>query len=200
METFAERASVNWRRAADEGLESDRFVKPARTSPLHILKFDSLAFAAAQGFEAIELSPLAPLSTNTAVAPMSQKKVLSTIRSSEVAADSTNVMALELAVRRRQLLKEDAKSSAVLRLAPAIACARAEVSRRFYGAFSCFRSACWTRSTGSFQFEIEAMAEHADHLFYSRRGSRLSQVVERSAWICTAATKVLCSRFPQKSG
>jgi hypothetical protein len=54
---------------------------------------------AAAGFEAIELSPLAPLGVCAALAPASQNKIVSTTRGSEVVADPTNVLALECARR-----------------------------------------------------------------------------------------------------
>ncbi|GGS45343.1 hypothetical protein [Actinokineospora fastidiosa] len=51
-------------------------------------------------FERVTLSPLAPLGTHSAVAGLSQHRVVSTARGTEVAADPTNGLALEAAVRR----------------------------------------------------------------------------------------------------
>jgi hypothetical protein len=53
-------------------------------------------------FQAIELSPVCPLGTVSVLSPISQDWTVSTIRNTEVVADSTNVLALECAVRRRE--------------------------------------------------------------------------------------------------
>jgi hypothetical protein len=53
-------------------------------------------------FAGIDLSPVAPIGTCSAVAPVDQHRVISTIRGSEVLSDPTNVLALEAALRRRQ--------------------------------------------------------------------------------------------------
>jgi hypothetical protein len=57
---------------------------------------------AAEGFEAIELSPVAPLAACSSVEPTAQHRVLFALRSTEVVADPTNVLALECAVRLRR--------------------------------------------------------------------------------------------------
>ena len=51
----------------------------------------------------LALAPVVPLGTHSALATVSQHKVLSTIRACEVAADPTNALALEAAGRRRAL-------------------------------------------------------------------------------------------------
>ena len=53
------------------------------------------------GYELLELSPIAPLGTVAALAGLSQDAALATIRGSEVVSDATNVLALEVALRRR---------------------------------------------------------------------------------------------------
>src|SRR6478752_9141786 len=50
-------------------------------------------------FTAIELSPVAPLGTCSAVATVDQKKIVSTLRASEVAGDPTNTLAIIAAAR-----------------------------------------------------------------------------------------------------
>jgi hypothetical protein len=142
--------------------ERDRFVRPSDVSPKDFLLFDKTAYDAAEAFEAIELSPLCPFGTNTSVAPMSQKIVLSTIRSSEVVADSTNVLALECAIRRRALLKTDPKNASLVRLCASHRLVRVQ-KFNFPGATAHFRvfSLCSAgRDTGSHAFEVAAMVEH----------------------------------------
>jgi len=77
-----------------------RFVQP---SPLDVRKSARLLALAwellPERFEAIELSPLAPLGTCAALATVSQNKVVSTARHCEVSADPSQVLALECAQR-----------------------------------------------------------------------------------------------------
>ncbi|WP_437591383.1 hypothetical protein [Sorangium sp. So ce1000] len=66
---------------------------------LHAL--DAAAFAAAAGFEAVDLAPIAPLGA-TACAGVEPNNVLATVRFAEVAADPTTGLALHAARRRRR--------------------------------------------------------------------------------------------------
>ncbi|XVX19587.1 hypothetical protein ACQP1U_14940 [Actinomycetota bacterium] len=50
----------------------------------------------------MELSPVVPLGTSSALGGVSQDRVLATVRRSEVVSDSTTALAIEAAVRRRQ--------------------------------------------------------------------------------------------------
>lgn len=78
-----------------------RFVQP---SPLDVRKSNRLLGLAWEllptPFEAIELSPLAPLGTCAALATVSQNKVVSTARNCEVSADPSPLLALECACRK----------------------------------------------------------------------------------------------------
>jgi hypothetical protein len=79
--------------------ERDGFVRP---SPLDLRvahRLDGLALDAAAEFEAVLLSPLAPLGVCAAVSPSSQNRVVTTTRGTEVVSDPTNVLALECATR-----------------------------------------------------------------------------------------------------
>lgn len=62
---------------------------------------DHELLAAASEFEAVELSPLAPLGTTSSVALTDQNRVVSALRSTEVVSDPTNVLALQSALRLR---------------------------------------------------------------------------------------------------
>jgi hypothetical protein len=55
-----------------------------------------------QRFAGVELSPVAPLGTCSALAPVDQHRVVSTVRGSEVLSDPTNALAVEAALRRRE--------------------------------------------------------------------------------------------------
>ena len=79
----------------------DRFCAPSQVDARAMLAIDAQLLAAAAGFEAIELSPVAPLGACSVVGQTDQNRVLSALRSTEVVSDPTNVLALECAQRLR---------------------------------------------------------------------------------------------------
>lgn len=81
--------------------QRDGFCHPAATDQRTSVAIDAHLLAAASAFEAIELSPVAPLATCSSVAPTAQHRVLSALRATEVVADPTNVLALHCATRLR---------------------------------------------------------------------------------------------------
>jgi len=81
--------------------QRDPFCGPAAVDQRTSLDVDRHLLAAASDFEAIELPPVAPLAVCSSVAPTHQNRVLSALRSTEVVADPTNVLALECARRLR---------------------------------------------------------------------------------------------------
>lgn len=88
--------------------QQDRFVRPAAADPRRVAAVEARLWQLLpEEFTGIELSPVAPLGTCTAVAPLSQNRVVSTVRSTEVVSDSTNALAVEAAVRRRGQAKDD---------------------------------------------------------------------------------------------
>ncbi|MBI2921004.1 MAG: hypothetical protein HYY18_07965 [Planctomycetes bacterium] len=132
----------------------NRFVRPAKSDPRETARFDLKAFAQLPpGYEAIELSPVAPLGTHSVVATVDQNKVVATSRNTEVVADSTNVQALESALRRRKNRAAEVKLAASHRLLRA---------QKFDspGALPHFRLLTLTaagRDEGSHRFEMRAL-------------------------------------------
>jgi hypothetical protein len=101
LEVMQRRAKA--RRPADvlSQYQRDPFCRPAAVDQRTSVAIDGHLLAAARGFEAIELSPIAPFGVCSAVALTDQNRVVSALRSTEVASDPTNVLALECAVRLR---------------------------------------------------------------------------------------------------
>lgn len=99
----------------------DPFCAPAPVDLRAMLAVDSHLLAAAERFEAIELSPVAPMGSCSVVGPTSQNRVLSALRATEVVSDPTNVLALECALRLRARPTVDvhlATSQRVIRAQP----------------------------------------------------------------------------------
>lgn len=99
----------------------DRFCAPSAIDLRAMLAIDAQLLAAAERFEAVELSPVAPLGACSVVGPSHQNRVLSALRSTEVVSDPTNVLALECSLRMRASSAIDvhlATSHRVLRTQP----------------------------------------------------------------------------------
>lgn len=109
------RAQASRRRPADllEQLRSDAFVTPAVVDQREAHALDGLAFEATREYEAILLSPVAPLGSCSVVAPTSQDRTLSANRGTEVVSDPTNVLALVAARRLTGYGGEGAARAAV---------------------------------------------------------------------------------------
>ena len=108
--------------------ERDRFVRPAAVDARRLLEVELLALdTVSPPFVPIATSPLLPLGAHSVVAGVHQNRVVTTVRGSEVAADPTNSLALEAAVRRRQLLASNPRSAAVVHLASVDRVVRAQL-------------------------------------------------------------------------
>jgi len=79
----------------------DGFCTPAAIDLRTSHEVDGHLLGAADGFEALDLSPVAPLGVSSAIAQTGQNRVLSALRMTEVVSDPTNVLALECARRLR---------------------------------------------------------------------------------------------------
>jgi hypothetical protein len=151
---------------------SDRFVQPAAVQSAGVESAgvqsaglqsaglrraeDMLAASLPPAFEMLTLSPLAPIGTHAVLGPLSQDKVVTALRASEVAADPTNGLALEAAVRRIRVRDAQVRLAAFQRVV------RAEPARPGYFAhFSLLGLVTAGRDDGGHRFEREAVAEHA---------------------------------------
>ena len=121
LEVMQHRASRRTERELLEQWQRDRFCAPASVDLRTSVALDAHLLAAADGFEGLELSPVAPLGACSVVALTSQNRVLSATRGTEVTSDPTNVLALECARRLRQAPTEPvhlATSHRVIRTQP----------------------------------------------------------------------------------
>jgi hypothetical protein len=143
-----------------EQYERDRFVAPSPADPRLIAEVDRLAWSLLpEGYVPLELSPLCPLGTNSVVASVSQNRVVSTIRRTEVVADSTNVLALECASRRRRLLQQPDRRREPVLLAASHRLTRAQRfdGPRMWAHFRILSLCAAGRDEGSFRFESDQL-------------------------------------------
>jgi hypothetical protein len=147
-----------------EQWDRDRFVQPAIVDQRSLVTVDGHLLQAASGFEAIELSPVAPLGVCAVMGHASQNKVLSALRGTEVVADPTNVMALECARRLRR------DPSAPVRLATSHRCVRAQPVPKRRGLTANFRIFCLASAGLERQnhgFLVDAIAEHMQIMLHA---------------------------------
>jgi len=79
--------------------ERSRLLRPASLDP----ELEQLARSQLPAdYALVELSPIAPLGAVAALTGLSQDAALATVRGTEVVSDATNVLALEVALRRRR--------------------------------------------------------------------------------------------------
>jgi hypothetical protein len=184
--------------------DSNRFVHPSTIRPAEYLEWDRLALSLLPSeFEAVELSPVCPLGASSAMAGLGQDWVLSTIRNTEVVSDSTNVLALEAARRRRELKRVDARSSALVHLAASHRLLRTRLysDPRLSSHFRVFSLCSAGRDHGNFQLEVEALSLHVKFYLSAIRAHlgesvplRLSITPLDTAMLLTAAVDRLLGR------
>jgi hypothetical protein len=134
--------------------ERDRFVRPGHASVRAVrLAEDTLLGCLPDDVEVVLLAPLVPLGAHSALGPVSQHKVVTTIRACEVAADPTNGLALEAAARRARA------PEATVRLAGLQRVVRAQrFPGGFYPHFGLLGLVTAGRDPGSLRFECSALA------------------------------------------
>jgi hypothetical protein len=137
--------------------ERDRFVCPAYIDQRTLNELDRHLLAAASAFEALELSPLAPLGSCSAIGLTSQNKIVSTFRGTEVVSDPTNLLALESARRLR------GNPSQTIKLTTNHRVVRAQAVPNLPGYAAHFRLFCMTTAGHERKDQgllVEALSEH----------------------------------------
>jgi hypothetical protein len=140
--------------------KSDRFVQPSHISPIRLVAWEQISYSyLPEPFKAITLSPLCPMGTNSVVAPVDQNWAITTSRNNEVVSDSSNVLALECAVRRHELLRSNPKSDEQVHLVTNHRLVRAQKydSPQSYSHFASFVMCSAGRDEGKYSFELSAI-------------------------------------------
>jgi len=138
--------------------QRDRFVAPATASPAALREVAIVATRVAGSFDEVELAPLAPFGTHSVLGGISQNRVVTTTRFTEAAADPTNTLALEAAVRRRDAV-DDVRLCAVQRVT------RAQLSDGplTFAHFTLFGMVTAGRDRGNHSFEVGELVSHINH-------------------------------------
>jgi len=164
LEVFRRRAARVGPSDVLQRYRTDRFVAPATVDFAALRRAEDVMLGALPAdFETLVLAPVLPLGTHTAAGDVDPRNVIATIRRTEVAADPTNGLALEAAVRRGKLLRRAPRSAEVVRLAASQRVTRAQLFEGpvHFAHFQLLGVVTAGRDTGSREFERRHMAEHA---------------------------------------
>ncbi|REK76758.1 hypothetical protein [Paenibacillus paeoniae] len=162
---------------------SSRFSKPSELDPIayHQLEANMLELARQQDIQPVLLSPVAPLGNCSSYGTVDQNKIVSASRSTEVLADSTNMMATIAADRIKRGIwnhNEGAHLCSTHRVIRAQHFNSADAFAHFglYGMVSV------GKAKGSYECEANLLGKQLRYyqaLFYSRFRAKLSVVIEQ---------------------
>ena len=144
-------------------LENNPYVEMCEVDQLTFIKFDSLAYSLLSSkYKSVELSPLVPFATNRVLADLSQKRVLSTSRNSEVISDPTTALALYCAKERAEKIRKNSKDSELVAIAASQRVIRQDqIKKEGYSQhFRTFTVSVAGRDVGFEKFEKENLKEH----------------------------------------
>ncbi|MEV7121087.1 hypothetical protein [Kitasatospora griseola] len=182
---------------------TDRFVTPAPTGFAQIRRAeDFLLSALPDDFQMLTLAPLVPLAAHTAVATVDPRKVVATIRGSEVAADPTNALALEAARRRSQALAADPRSAVPVRMAASQRVVRAQHfdAPGMLAHFQLFALVTAGRDTGSRTFEQQHLVEHLQFAVRAMARAGVRQTEVRITCLDESAAPILARTRTELAG
>ncbi len=118
LEVYRQRSSKLTPAMVLSNYRANRFVRPSEISPTKLMKWEQVAFSQLPPeFEPVTLAPVCPLGSSSVVAGVDPNWSVAAARNVKIVSDSTNVLALECASRRQELLRADPKSIEAVHLA-----------------------------------------------------------------------------------
>ncbi len=174
--------------------ESDGFVQPSALDLRISVRLDAMALDAAPAFEAVLLSPVAPLGVCSALAPTSQDRTIPALRSLEVVSDPTNALALECARRLRLRPTEDVRLCTVHQVLRAQPVPDRPGHSRHFRMFAMAEAGPGRAEDG---FEVDAIVRHLsvfDRFFEATGALGLSFPQRRAVILTTPDRDTLAAR------
>ena len=166
LEVFRRRAARVDAKTLMRQFRENRFVHPSHVAPATMRSLDHLAYRLLpEDFEAVELSPLTPLGTCSAMAAVDQDWSVTTSRHNEVTSDPNNVMALLAAERRREHWRQDRRSVERVKLATSHRAVRPQLVDipAAWSHFRLFALVISGRGEPDRRFETESLVEQIDY-------------------------------------
>ena len=130
-------------------------MQPTADDPRALRAVEAHAFAAADAFTPVTLSPVAPLGLNVVLGDIDQNSTLAALRNCEVLADPTTVLALETARARPagDVVVRRCAAGRMLRMQPFD-------NPAFSPHFALFALTSGGRARADHGFEVEALVDH----------------------------------------
>ena len=150
----------------------NRLVQPSELEMIGLLESELavLRFFRDRGFLPVQLSPVTALGCCSVVAAVSQDKIVSAVRNTEIVADATNSLALHVAALRKgsgnpaagEEVDDGSRGEEVLRLSTVHRHVRTQpfADKRFLPHFTIACMVTAGKDRGSYGFECAGMAEH----------------------------------------
>lgn len=159
LEVFNRRAAALPATGLLKQYKQNRFVKPAdgNAVALAALQLATLQTLEQAHFSAVTLSPVSPLGSCSVFGAVSQEKVMSAVRGTEVMADATNALALHIAEQKQQGAANEMDLCAVQRHVRTQPLPSKAFTPHFM--IACLTSAGADR--GNYRFECESLYKHA---------------------------------------
>ncbi len=135
--------------------KNDVYVRPSSIDARKIFNIEKILYnILPEKFDAIELSPVSPLGCCSQITDISQNRIISTIRKSEVCSDPTNLLALEASKRRKE-------NNEIVRIAANHRVIRSEkiLTKDTFPHFKIFCICLAGRDKGNYSFEINSAIE-----------------------------------------
>jgi hypothetical protein len=139
--------------------QANRFVQPADVDMTELLRLEleTLVFLSEHQFQPIELSPLAPFGSCSVVGTVSQDKIVTALRNTEVLSDATNSLALYIA----GIKKNNPGAAELMRFCTVQRHVRAQ-ELKVKGHTAHFKIGCMVtagRDGGDYRFECDQIAD-----------------------------------------
>src|SRR3989442_2842839 len=190
LEVYGRRAKRRNPKVLLEDHASNRFNRLSASDPIRLIEWDRIAFSQLpKDFQPVELSPVCPLGTVSALSPISQDWIVSTIRNTEVVADSTNVLAIECAVRRREQKNFSSGQAASIHLAASHRLLRGQkisLGPSVRQHFRLFSLCSAGRDHGNLRFETETVHLHVGFFITALKkflGSKIPRSIVQSGFV-----------------
>lgn len=179
-------------------LRRDAFVQPSALDQRTLHRLDGLALDLAHDFEALALSPVAPLGACSALAPTAQDRTLSAARGTEVVSDPTNVLALVAADRLTAKARDDVRLCTVHQVLRAQPIPPQSGFSRHFRLFATLEAG---RARADDGFEVAAIARHValyDALFDAAAALGCAAPGRRATLYVAAGREVLARRVRER--
>lgn len=179
IELYRMRSKNTTPRSLVKNLGNNPYVAPSKINPAlyHLLEADLLSRSEQQGIMPILLSPVAPFGSCSAFGCVNQNNVISAIRSSEVLADPTNMLALLIADRQKRGELVGNHFSTTARLVRT----QRFVSKNSFAHFGLFAIVSIGEDSGSYQCEADMIVKQLTYyrgLFNEKYNAKLSVTLQ----------------------